>query len=84
MSIPEDVKDRFQDIIEAVQDGNIILMQSTHAETNDVIYVIGAYRPSENNPQAVDIQPIAEMGSRDPFEYVTPPEGAKIVNENTH
>lgn len=83
--IPEDVTEQMEAIVRAVHDNEIAVMQCSHHETGEPVYVLCAVRSHEHDGEVhFDVMPITTLDGRDPYEFAVPPTPFTHLTAETH
>ena len=83
--IPQDVQDQMDAICRAVATGEIAVMECTHHETGEPVYVLCAFREEDLGQEAsYHVMPITTLDGRDPYEFVVPPQPFTTNTEEMH
>jgi hypothetical protein len=88
LAIPQEVKDRFQQLVDAACEDRLCIVEVTRKGRRkgnvafalcESRYALGDDADNGDNADEVQMVPLGEIPLRDPFKLYAPPEGARDV-----
>lgn len=71
--IPQFTKDNYQTLLKAIAANRTCLVRTTRSNNGEEVTLICVINPAEDDPESIEMVPVAEMIEGNPYELFDPP-----------